>query len=290
MRQDAIETWEAHRGGGDPDLGIPESSPIGFHHAWMLGAAPEADVVATRDGRLVSLHDGTLDRTGRHVPPALRRRPVGTMDFAELRRCDIGNDAYPGQVVPVIDELLDRLAGDPAKCIVIDHKNAPLDGLAATIRARGVDRQVVFASANEEVLAAFGRFAPDVVRKRWFGGSRERIMASFRASAAAGFPELAQAQLHLHDDGPDDAKIDGWRYTLTPDDLAEALSATRAAGVLLQVLPWRFERADLFALLDLGLRSFAVDYPQRFALDCAAYFAVRGWPAPASGEEKEIVS
>lgn len=58
------------------------------------------------------------------------------------------------------------------------------------------------------------------------------------------------------------------------------LAAAQAKGVLLQALPWQFEREDLFAVLDLGVRSFAVDYPNRFCLLCAEYFAVRTWEKP----------
>ena len=55
--------------------------------------------------------------------------------------------------------------------------------------------------------------------------------------------------------------------------MAEALRITGENGVLLQVLPWKFEKADLDAILDLGVRSFAVDYPNKFKKICAVYFA-----------------
>ena len=54
------------------------------------------------------------------------------------------------------------------------------------------------------------------------------------------------------------------------------LDITRKCGVLLQAFPLQFERNDLFAVLDLGIRSFAVDYPNQFCKICAEYFA-RKW-------------
>lgn len=37
MTGDGIILWEAHRGGGGYEL--PESTPVGFEYAWMLGGA-----------------------------------------------------------------------------------------------------------------------------------------------------------------------------------------------------------------------------------------------------------
>ena len=39
MTGDGIILWEAHRGGGGYEL--PESTPVGFEYAWMLGGTPE---------------------------------------------------------------------------------------------------------------------------------------------------------------------------------------------------------------------------------------------------------
>ena len=60
---------------------------------------------------------------------------------------------------------------------------------------------------------------------------------------------------------------------LDPEFMVHALQITRENGVLLQVLPWKFEKSDLDAILDLGVRSFAVDYPSKFKKYCAVYFA-----------------
>ena len=73
MTGDGIILWEAHRGGGGYEL--PESTPVGFEYAWMLGGTPEADVNATADGRLLSLHDGKLGRTAREIDEETGRTP-----------------------------------------------------------------------------------------------------------------------------------------------------------------------------------------------------------------------
>lgn len=275
---DRIILWEAHRGGGGFEL--PESTPMGFEYAWMLGGTPEADVNATADGILLSLHDGKLERTGRNVPPEIGRTPISALSSGTVRRYDIGSDAYPDQVVPSIGELLEKLRADSRKEIIIDYKSAPLDKLAWEIARRGVGRQVTLATTDEEVAAEFKRLAPEVRIKIWLGGSPEEIMRRFDALAARNFGGFEQLQLHLNEDG---ARRFNWRYQLPPAEVKRALETTRAAGVLLQVLPWQFERADLFAILDLGVRSFAVDYPNKFCLLAAEYFAVRTWAKPGEG-------
>ena len=272
MANDHIILWEAHRGGGGFEL--PESTPMGFEYAWMLGGTPEADVNATSDGVLMSLHDGKLARTARSVDPAIGEKPISELDFDTVRHYDIGSERYPGQVVPAIGELLAKLRDDPRKEIVIDYKSAPLEQLAASIHDFGVGRQVTLATTDEEVGARFKVLAPEVRVKIWLGGPPERIRERFAALSARNFGGFDQIQLHLNDDQTGSC---GWRYQLAPRDVESALRATQSAGVLLQVLPWKFERQDLFALLELGVRSFAVDYPNKFCLLCAEYFATSTW-------------
>ncbi len=271
MPEDRIILWEAHRGGGGYEL--PEATPVGFEYAWMLGGTPEADVVSTCDGILMSLHDGRLGRTARNVSPETGMIPLAELDYAEVRRHDIGSERYPRQVVPSIDELLAKLAADPRKEIVIDYKKAPLEQLSGLIGTFGVAKQVTFATCDEAVAAAFKQLQPEVRIKIWLGGAPGTIMARFRKLAARGFGGFEQIQLHLNDAAPGGE----WRYQLTPAEVREALEATQARGVLLQALPWRFEREDLFAVLDCGVRSFAVDYPGKFCLLCAEYFAAATW-------------
>lgn len=274
MTADHIVLWEAHRGGGGYEL--PESTPIGFEYAWMLGGIPEADVTATSDGYLMSLHDGTLGRTARNLPSDLKDKRISEMPLADVRRYDVGSDRYPEQAVPAIEDLLVRLRNDRRREIIIDYKSAPLEKLAGLIRKYGAERQVTLATTDEEVAAHFRKLAPEVRIKIWLGGPASRIMERFDALKARNFCGFEQIQLHLNDRRD---PRNPWRYDLSPEDVRRALEATITAGVLLQVLPWQFEKEDLFAILRLGVRSFAVDYPNKFCLLAAEYFS-SGWPKP----------
>ncbi len=271
MAGDKIILWEAHRGGGGYEL--PEATPIGFEYAWMIGGTPEADVISTRDGILMSLHDGKLGRTARNVSEEVGKTHISQLDYKDVRKYDIGNEQYPGMVVPTIDELLSKLHDDPKKEIVIDYKNAPLDQLAGLINRYGVSQQVTFATTREDVAEKFKSILPSARIKIWLGGAPEEIMKRFDSLATRNFSGFEQIQLHLNDANPRTE----WRYQLSPAQVKSALLETSKQGVLLQTLPWHFEKTDLFAILDLGVRSFAVDYPGKFSLLCAEYFANRTW-------------
>lgn len=274
--ENRIILWEAHRGGGGNEL--PESTPVGFEYAWMLGGTPEADVNATADGVLMSLHDGKLGRTARNVDEKTGATPVSELAASVVRRYDIGSERYPEQVVPTIDELLAKLRDDARKEIIIDYKNAPLEQLSELIGHFGVAKQVTLATTDETIAARFKALQPEVRIKIWLGGTPEQITMRFDALALRDFGGFEQVQLHLNDD-PTRAR---WRYQLSPEEVRRMLGVTREKGVLLQTLPWQFEREDLFAVLDLGVRSFAVDYPNKFCQLCAEYFAQRTWKKPGA--------
>jgi glycerophosphoryl diester phosphodiesterase len=74
------------------------------------GASLEVDIVATRDGHFVCLHDSELacETTG--------RGPVHEQDRAAVERlCQCGNDGRPLASAPLfLDELVATLAGAPA--------------------------------------------------------------------------------------------------------------------------------------------------------------------------------
>ena len=108
---------------------------------------------------------------------------------------------------------------------------------------------------------------PEGRTKNWLGGTAEVIKEKFARIQQENFQDITEVQLHLND-----AADRSWRYDLDPEFVSSALQITKEHGVLLQVLPWKFERSDLFAILDLGVRSFAVDYPNKFKKVCADYF------------------
>ncbi len=269
MGQDGVILWEAHRGGGG-GREMPESCPLSFEYGWMLGGRPEADVNRTADGEMISLHDNTLDHTAWHLPDELKGVPVGQLTLAQIRSCDIGWPEYPNQRVPTIRELLECLRSHPERNMIIDYKRVDLGELASLIREYDAGAQITFASCDTGKCREIKALLPEIRIKVWIGGTREQILEKFESLSAGNFLGFEEVQLHLNDLDP---KNSDWRYQLEPDDIRSALERTRCRNVLLQVLPWQFEREDLLRILELGVRSFAVDYPNRFCRICAEYFA-----------------
>ncbi len=96
----------AHRGASDY---APENTMAAFRKAVELDADYiELDVQLSRDGRLVVMHDRTVNRT------TDGSGPVRSLTFQELRALDAGSwfgASYRGERIPSLEEVLDAFAG-----------------------------------------------------------------------------------------------------------------------------------------------------------------------------------
>src|SRR4029077_13226655 len=92
----------AHRG---HSLEVPENTIAAYERAIELGAEMiEADVNISRDGRLVMMHDPTLDRT------TDGHGPVSGATFDELAELDAGRwfgGDSSGLRIPTVDETIE---------------------------------------------------------------------------------------------------------------------------------------------------------------------------------------
>ncbi len=261
--------WQAHRGGGGFER--PDNTMVSFLYGWDLGGIAEADVRQTRDGRIVCLHDATLARTT-DAPADIAGIPVTELNYAQFTGVDAGVKfarQYAGQRVPLLEDVLARMAEVAARRMYLDLKRIDLDALAGMIHRFGLEGRIYVAAPKIEECEGLKERLPGVGTLLWCGGTDLEIHAKFRSMAAAGFYRLDQIQLHLNDE----QQAVGWRYQIKPAFIAEALAVCAARGVDLEVLPWKFEPRDIEALLDLGVRWYATDEPRRF-LD-----AVQGWKA-----------
>jgi glycerophosphoryl diester phosphodiesterase len=101
----------------------PENTLIAFQAALDAGVTMiELDVTHTRDGKLVVMHDKTLDRTTNG------RGPVNGYFLKELKKLDAGswfNPAFASQHVPELEEVLELVQG--RALINIEIKQEPDD-------------------------------------------------------------------------------------------------------------------------------------------------------------------
>jgi len=141
----------AHRGGGAL---APENTLEAFREAvedWGADVL-EMDVQRTRDGRLVVIHDATVDRT------TDGSGAVAEMTLGEVRELDAGHsfvspDGEPtyrgrGVKVPLFEEVLERF---PETRLNVDAK-APevMIALMDEVRRHGAEQRVLLACADEK--------------------------------------------------------------------------------------------------------------------------------------------
>jgi len=92
----------AHRGASDTH---PENTIAAFREAIRLGAQMiEFDLATTKDGKLVLMHDRTIDRTTNG-----KGRPEDWL-LADLKKLDAGswkNSRFAGERIPTLEEALD---------------------------------------------------------------------------------------------------------------------------------------------------------------------------------------
>jgi len=131
----------AHRG---EHLRNPENTIPAFQEAIRLGADYfELDVRTTADGKLVLMHDATVDRcTNGHGE-------VAKMTFDEIRALDAGvkkGSQFAGTKVPAFDEALELARGKIG--VYVDVKQVSAKDLVRHLEALGMIDQVVIFSGR----------------------------------------------------------------------------------------------------------------------------------------------
>lgn len=122
-----------HRGAAGLE---PENTLRSFRRALALGVDfVECDVHLTRDGRLVVIHDETVDRT------TDGHGSVAQFTLDELRRLDAGQ----GERIPTLEEVLAEVKGRAG--MLVELKGAGTEAAAIeAVRAAGMTGDVIFTS------------------------------------------------------------------------------------------------------------------------------------------------
>lgn len=126
----------AHRG---LLLHAPENTLSNFRACLELCVGFEFDVETTKDGQLVCIHDGTVDRTTNGTGK------VADLTLEEIRSLDAGSwfdPRFAGEKVPMIDEVLKLVAEYQQHDVLI----------AVDLKAEGVEQDVVRLAEKHRVL------------------------------------------------------------------------------------------------------------------------------------------
>jgi glycerophosphoryl diester phosphodiesterase len=233
----------AHRAG---KALAPENTLTAIRNAIALGVDyVELDVRASRDGKLVILHDRTVDRTTNG------KGAVRDLTFAEIRALDAGgkfDSRFIGEKIPTLDEAL-------AVCknrvhVYVDHKAAPTEQVYAAIRHHDMERQVII--YNDPVdLKEWKRIAPAVP-----------VMPSLpdefhRPGGVADFVQILPVEVL-------DGHLDEWDTAL--------VEQAHAAGakVYVDVMGETDSEAGYRNALEYGVDGMQTDYPDRLIKFLAA--------------------
>ncbi|ADB42561.1 glycerophosphodiester phosphodiesterase family protein [Spirosoma linguale] len=143
----------AHRGASPA---APENTLATFRLALQMQVDYiEIDVRTTKDGKLVILHDGTLNRTTNGTGP------VSEQTLADLKKLSAANgmnDAFKAEQIPTLDEVCQLLADwnarHPAKTnLYVDCKDVAPEPLVAVLTRYGLLTNAVFYGSDEKLLA-----------------------------------------------------------------------------------------------------------------------------------------
>jgi glycerophosphoryl diester phosphodiesterase len=200
----------AHRGLSSE---APENTLAAFDLALQCGArAVECDLQRTRDGRLVVLHDGTLNRTTNG------RGAVRFKTLAEAQSLSAGypkkfGSGFANERIPTFETLLQRLRHRAHLYAEIKREAVSTDGsdrreMICCVRALSMVQQVTFISFEWSAIEAMRLMDPDIHLGLLFDRYRPRrkmlalaeaIDASFlmgRADLVEKHPDLVDEAHH----------------------------------------------------------------------------------------------
>jgi glycerophosphoryl diester phosphodiesterase len=223
-------------------LDAPENTLAGFAACLELRIGFELDVRRSKDGRLVCLHDATLDRT------TTGKGKVSDKTLEELKKLDAGGWLHPsfkGERVPTLDEvfgLLKERGRDSLVALdlkVMDERLA--SDLAKLAREHGVTKHLV----------CIGNAITDPQLRR----------ALRKESAELGVAVLAQTaedlESALKDESADWAYL---RFVPTAAQVAQARQARKKVLVVGRVVMGR-EPENWAKARAAGVDALLTDYP-----------------------------
>ncbi|MDF9834174.1 glycerophosphoryl diester phosphodiesterase [Ereboglobus sp. PH5-5] len=285
---------QSHRGAGNlAEEGTLESFKLG----WALGTIPESDIRATKDGVIVSFHDGSFKRLIKDADPVLKKSSVEKSTWEFLQTLDVGawkGDSFRGRRVPKMSDIFAYMADNPDLRLYLDIKKVDFAVLAKLVKDAGVADRVILASRHPAHHIEWKKLVPESGTLLWMSAGEQEITKMIDELVASGdIKSITSMQLHVHPNrnGANyDRSTDGgrdWKKIPCTDDPSEPFNHTRSfiirlgerlrsLGILYQSLPYMSRDGVYAELMDLGVASFATDHPDVAMLEIRKYYAKRG--------------
>lgn len=232
----------AHRGASGEGL-APENTLAAFEMAIQIGVdAVEVDVHATRDNRVIVIHDATLDRT------TDRFGVIRDLTYDEIKEADAGSwfgAEFKGERVPELEEVLD-LARHRALLLIEIKADFLAEKVLQTVVEKDAVSQVVIQSFNQQTIRRIKLLEPSIPTALLMGNlpttpSRVRARRMVRDVLAIGANSVGL-----------------WHNVVTPALLEEM---RRRA---LSVWTWTVdEEIAMRDLVQMGIQGIITNYPDR---------------------------
>ena len=170
----------------------PENSMAAFGAAVALGAEEiEFDIWATKDGKLVSCHDSTLERVSNG------EGKIYDHTYEELLALDFGikhGEKFKGLKIPTFEEILQKFAGRVIMNIHVkiwdknrNFEDDKMEELVALLRKYDCEKHVYFMTSNDEKAKKVMEYAPDIKVCLGWDGNKDPMSMVDRAIALGAY-------------------------------------------------------------------------------------------------------
>jgi len=237
MKQQEKMVNIAHRGASGH---APENTMAAFDKAFEMKADYiEIDVQMTLDGRLVAIHDTTIDRTTNGTGS------VGDYTLEELRQLDAGSwfgEQFAGEQIPTFEEVLDRYRGKIG--ILIELKSPELypgveekvaDALIERNMHKPNNQKIIIQSFNHGSVQKSKELVPNIPHGVLAGLSwadvTDEQLAEFAAYADFFNPNM-NIVTHELVEGVQDKEMKMFPYTVRTQEQADNLFELGVDGII----------------------------------------------------------
>ncbi len=242
----------AHRGGAGL---FPENTLYAFEQSWKMGVdVLELDVRETADGKLVLMHDRTVNRTtdGEGQISDMTLETVKKLN-AGFRFSPDGGQTFPFReqkiTVPTLEEIFTALPD--AKYVIEPKQESPtiVKSLCSLLRERKMTDKTIVGSFSQTNLDNFRRECPEVATS---AGPSEvsRFLAMYKTGLGASYSPAMQA-------------LQTPEYAGSLQIVSKEFVET-ARKLNLDIHVWTInEPSQMQRLLETGVDGIMTDYPDR---------------------------
>lgn len=234
----------AHRGASGH---APELTFAAFSKAIEMGAdSIEVDVHQSADGKIVIIHDQTLDRTTNGTGL------IASKTYKELQRLDAGSwfdDSFAGERIPLFSEFIESVKGKVEIIVEVKHGSQIYPGIEKNLRSilqsYDMTHDAVVSSSRVTILNTFKTIAPGL-RLGKVLTSKEFWRSLFQSNSFVHKQKLLE---HIKEIYPHLSFINSnfmdWAVPLGFD-----------------VIPWTINKErKIRAMIDRGVHGVITDFP-----------------------------